>query len=94
MYWCNNYQPKYNTTDYEEKNESVYAEGVTASDGVLSWTEVCDKNHVYYRVYASGSEDFTPSKENQIASTVGTDIKIADDSLFYKVLSVDKYGNV
>ena len=82
------------TTDYEEKTESVYAEDVTVSNGVLSWVEVTDKNHVYYRVYASDTEDFTPSKENQIASTVGTDIKISDNSLYYKVLSVDKYGNV
>jgi hypothetical protein len=82
------------TTDYEVKNESVYAEDVTLNNGVLSWSAVSNKNHCYYRVYASNNPDFVPAKELQIASTVGTDINVGDSSLYYKVLSVDCYGNV
>ncbi len=82
------------TTDYEEKDGHVYAENVAVKDGVLSWSDVSDKNHVYYRVYACDKEDFLPSSEHQIASTVGNDIEIEDGKLYYKVLSVDKYGNV
>ena len=82
------------TTDYEEKEHSICPDDITISDDTLTWTPVNDKNHCYYRVFASDTSDFIPSRENQIASTVGTDIKIKDSNLFYKVLSVDKYGNV
>lgn len=82
------------TTDYIEKEERVFADNVVIEDDVLSWDEVSDKNHCYYRIYASDKNDFVPSKENQIASTVATQIPITDKSLFYKVLSVDKSGNV
>lgn len=82
------------TTDYEEKTESVYAKRVAVADGTLTWDEVDDPNHCYYRVYAAANPDFKPSKDNQIASTIATDLPIADENLFYKVLSVDIYGNV
>ena len=82
------------TTDYIEKSAHVYAENVEIKDGILSWTETSDNTHSYYRVYASDTEDFQPSRENQIASTVGNDIEIEDGKLYYKVLSVDKYGNL
>lgn len=82
------------TTDYIEKPERLYADGVTLNNNVLSWAEVTDENHCYYRIYASENPDFIPTKETQIASTVGTDIPVADNSLYYKVLSVDCYGNV
>ena len=60
----------------------------------MTWDEVTDPNHCYYRVYVSTTQDFVPSRETQIASTIATDLPITDDRLFYKVLSVDIYGNV
>lgn len=82
------------TSDYEEKTSSVYADGITVKDNTVSWSGVKDINHCYYRIYASDDPDFIPSCENQIASTIGTDIPVSDTKLHYKVLSVDKYGNV
>lgn len=82
------------TTDYREKTAPVEAADVTAENGRLSWSPTAEKDHVYYRVYACEKEEFTPSRENQIASTVGTDVAVPDEGLHYKVLSVDKYGNV
>ncbi len=82
------------TTDYEEKEAPVYAANLKVSETTLFWDEVEDKNHCYYRVYASEKPDFVPGRENQIASTVATDVPITDNRLYYKVLSVDTYGNV
>ncbi len=82
------------TTDYVEKEVPIFAKKVCVSDNTLYWEEVEDKNHCYYRVYAGDNKDFVPCRENQIASTVATDLPIKDENLFYKVLSVDIYGNV
>lgn len=82
------------TTDYKEKENSVFATGIKKTKNNLTWNEVSDQNHCYYRVYASKEKDFTPTKENQIASTVATSIPIEDKTLNYKILSVDTWGNV
>lgn len=82
------------TTDYKEKAKTVAAKGVKKKGDRLVWKEVKDPNHCYYRVYAHPNANFVPSRENQIASTVATDLPITDKKLKYKVLSVDQWGNV
>lgn len=84
----------YFTTDYIVKEQSVYAEVVSFADGEVCWNAVEDKSHCYYRVFTSAEEDFVPSKENQIASTVGTTLKTDEAKKYVKVLSVDKSGNM
>ena len=81
------------TTDYEERTPSKI-KNIVIKNNMLSWDESADNKHCYYRVFASDSKDFVPSYENQIASTVATRLQIENDKLFYKVLSVDKYGNI
>lgn len=84
----------YFTTDYIIKEQSVYAEGVEIADGVIRWNEVDDKNHCYYRVFTSDDENFIPSQENQIASTVSTELKAENTKKYVKVVSVDNSGNM
>jgi hypothetical protein len=67
---------------------------VRKKKGALIWQEITDENHCYYRVYADGKKGFVPSAENQIASTVATELPITNQKLHYKVLSVDIWGNV
>ena len=82
------------TTDYQEKAGSVAAKGIKKQKSALIWNAVSDPNHCYYRVYADKEPDFTPNRNNQIASTVATNLPITDSTLYYKVLSVDCWGNV
>jgi hypothetical protein len=84
----------YFTTDYIEKENQVFAEIVTIENETVSWKEVNDKNHCYYRVFTSNDKDFVPSYENQIASTVSTSLKSKKMKKYAKVLSVDKSGNI
>lgn len=84
----------YFTTDYVTKAQSVYAEDVVRTDDGISWKAVEDKNHCYYRVFASDERDFVPSKENQLASTVSTTLPVRDIGKYVKVISVDKSGNM
>ena len=84
----------YFTTDYITKEQTVFAENVEISEGMIQWDEVKDKNHCYYRVYTSEEPNFIPSKENQIASTIGTALKTDKAKQCVKVISVDKSGNV
>ena len=84
----------YFTTDYILKEESVYADGVEIDGGFIKWNAVEDKNHCYYRVFTSNEQDFIPSVENQIASTVATSIKSDKVLKYVKVVSVDKSGNM
>lgn len=72
------------TTDYQEKPATVCAQNVAVSDGTLTWEPVSDPNHCYYRIYAG---------DTQIASTVACDLPVTDETLSYRVLSVDKWGN-
>ncbi len=81
------------TTDYIDRDYEVYATGVKVGDGKVSWNAVTDDTHCYYRVFASADADFKPAFENQIASTIAESLPIKDESLHYKVLSVDKSGN-
>lgn len=81
------------TTDYLERPHSVSAAGVTVGEEQLTWQEIADDTHCYYRVFASSQPDFVPGPDNQIASTVATNLPIADRGLHYKVLSVDRSGN-
>jgi hypothetical protein len=83
----------YFTTDYITKDKPVYASDVALENGVISWNEVADDNHCYYRVFTSDEKDFVPSMQNQIASTVSTMLKSKDVKKYIKVLSVDRSGN-
>ncbi|MBR5553273.1 MAG: hypothetical protein IKV98_05425 [Clostridia bacterium] len=90
------------TTDYVERPETFAKNVKLSSDKhTLSWSPVTDKLHCYYRVYRGTTADFVPSKENQIASTVATDLKLDARYLkesairnvkgnYYKVVSVNK----
>lgn len=82
------------TTDYIVKEKTVYADNVTVEDGRIRWSGVEDKNHCYYRVFASNRKDFVPSGENQIASTTATYLKTKTTQKYIKVISVDKSGNI
>lgn len=82
------------TTDYIEKEKTVSAKEVSVSGDTLTWKAVTDPQHCYYRVFASTKKAFTPAIDNQIASTVATSLSITDPTLHYKVLSVDRSGNV
>ena len=82
------------TTDYLDKAGHVYADGVKVSEGRLIWNAVSNPDHCYYRVFAGKDEDFVPAFENQIASTVAEELPIDDADLYYRVLSVDKSGNI
>ncbi len=84
----------YFTTDYKKKAHSVYAQNLKISGKVLMWDKVEEKDHCYYRIYASKQKEFVPAYENQIASTIAEELPISDPTLYYKVLSVDKSGNV
>ncbi len=81
------------TTDYIDRDYAVYASGIKAENGRLSWNAITDDTHCYYRVFADKNPGFEPACENQIASTIAESLPIADESLCYKVLSVDKSGN-
>jgi len=92
------------TTDYKTKSAPVFADNPVRKDNILTWDAVTDSEHCYYRVYRGESEDFTPSINNQIASTIDTSLDFSarylDDSAimnvggnYYKVLSVDRSGN-
>lgn len=81
------------TTDYIDREPSKI-KGVKLKNGILSWKPCIDEEHCYYRVYASSTKDFTPSYENQIASTVAERYNVDNHKLYYKVVSVDKFGNV
>lgn len=82
------------TTDYQEKAQTVAAQNIKADQGKLTWDEVSDPNHCYYRVFADRNAEFVPCIDNQIASTVACDLPIKDDKMYYKVISVDQWGNI
>lgn len=83
----------YFTTDYVEKNSTLFAKGVRRKGETLTWRTVKDKNHCYYRVYASKEKDFIPNQKNQIASTIANSLPITKKKQYYKVISVDNSGN-
>lgn len=76
------------------KEHRVYAENVQINNGVLSWNETDDKTHCYYRIFADNEKDFVPTAENQIASTIGNSLKLEKEEKYYKIISVDKSGNM
>lgn len=80
------------TTDYRKRVPSE-VENVSVCEGRLTWDKCTDPEHCYYRVFASPEAEFVPSSENQIASTVAEYTEIRNTDLFYKVLSIDRYGN-
>ena len=82
------------TTDYITKEKTVEAVISEQTDSFVSWSEVDDKNHCYYRVFTSDEKDFAPARENQIASTVATSLKCDCLKNYCRVLSVDKSGNM
>ena len=98
------------TTDYKTRDCALFSDNVVREKDVLCgadflrWNPVKDPEHCYYRVFRGETEDFVPSPENQIASTVDTTLdfnaRYLDDAAifhvpgeYYKVLSVDRSGN-
>ena len=92
------------TTNYKTRSNPLFAENPTREGDILTWSEVKDPEHCYYRVYRGDTPDFKPSLANQIASTVDTSLDFSarypDDAAIlnvkgdcYKVLSVDRSGN-
>ena len=81
------------TTDYIERKPSPVT-NMRTENGKLLWDKCKDEEHCYYRVYASDDKDFVPNYDNQIVSTVAEEIPIENENLYYKIMSVDKYGNV
>ena len=77
------------TTDYTDRKPSEIL-SLKKKGKTLSWKKCEDAEHCYYRVFASDKEDFIPSYENQIASTVAECITLKKNMPFYKVLSVDR----
>jgi len=70
------------TSDYTDRTPSKVS-GINLKNGVLSWSAVQDKEHVYYRVFNNGK---------QIASTVSTSLPVEGKG-DYTVISVDQWGN-
>jgi hypothetical protein len=89
-------QPKsvtFLTTDYNDRIPAKI-KNIRVEGNKLLWDASNDSNHCYYRVFAGNSARFKPSYEKQIASTVDTQLSIEDSQLHYKVVSVDRWGNV
>ena len=84
----------YFTTDYITKEHRIYAENVQINNGILSWDKTEDKSHCYYRIFADNEKDFAPAAKNQIASTIGNSLRLKEEKKYYKVISVDKSGNM
>ena len=80
------------TTDYTDR-EPAKINNIRKKGGVLTWDKCLDKEHTYYRVYASDKKDFEPTPDAQIASTVAERLNAQDKHKYYKVVSVDKWGN-
>ncbi len=80
------------TTDYEDRTPSEI-KNVRFKSGVLTWDKCEDSEHVYYRVYASDKKEFEPGTDTQIASTVAESITPENKHRYFKVVSVDKWGN-
>lgn len=80
------------TTDYEDRIPSKI-KGIKSCKGMLKWKKCNDLEHRYYRVFASDEKNFPLSYENQIASTVAEYYIPEKNYKYYKVVSVDKYGN-
>lgn len=74
------------TSDYLEKAAPVEAEILGVEGGVLRWAEVSDPNHCYYRVFDAETGE-------QIASTIALECD-AQEGKTYRVLSVDRSGNI
>lgn len=79
------------TTDYVNRTPSPI-QNIRLQDNRLHWDPCTDPEHCYYRVFASNEPNFALCTEYQIASTVA-EHTAAGDYLYYKVISVDKYGN-
>ena len=81
------------TTDYKD-DKPAQINNIAIDNGTVSWDESKCPDHVYYRVYKGENENFTPAKNNQIASTVATSIKDnSNEPGCYKVKSVNKWNN-
>lgn len=83
------------TTDYIDR-KPMSVTNIRVKDNRLMWDKSNDEFLCYYRVFAANDKNFEPTTENQIASTVAEfiELKPEDQNKFYKVLTVDKFGNV
>jgi len=92
------------TTRYDDvapaavSNLSVEAAEIENRDrNVLNWDENQEGDLCYYRIYRSPDEDFIPSPELELATTIRT--KYIDRTVhnlpqyYYKVIAVDQSGN-
>ena len=85
------------TTEYDEEAPAK-VKGFTQkkeSGGIkLTWQANAEKDFCYYRVYRGTRRNFTPSKTNQLVSTIGTSYVDRESTVgFYTIIAVDKYGN-
>lgn len=80
------------TTDYEDRIPSKI-KGIKSCKGMLKWKKCNDLEHRYYRVFASDEKNFPLSYENQIASTVAEYYVPEKEYKYYRIVSVDAYGN-
>lgn len=80
------------TTDYEDRIPSKI-KGIKFCKGMLKWKKCNDLEHRYYRVFASDEKNFPLSYENQIASTVAEYYVPEKEYKYYRIVSVDAYGN-
>ena len=86
------------TTEYDDIAPAAVT-GLATTSGFntvnLLWNANTESDLCYYRIYRGTKSNFKPAAENQIASTIGTTYTDKGVSkFFYKVLAVDKYGNV
>ncbi|WMJ22082.1 hypothetical protein RBG61_08720 [Paludicola sp. MB14-C6] len=82
------------TTDYINRTPCT-VEDVSEDNGMIRWSKSTDPYFCYYRIYKGDSQNFVPSYDNQIASTIVESYR--DESGvagFYKVKVVDRFGNV
>lgn len=73
------------TTDYIDRKPHQ-VNNISISENYISWDDVNDEYHAYYRVFKNGK---------QIASTVSNKVYVEVDKYAdYSVKSVDRFGNI
>lgn len=60
----------------------------------LVWEPNIESDFCYYRIYKSPRPEFSVGLRNQIGSTIATEFDVDHDRYVYKVVAVNKSGNV
>jgi hypothetical protein len=87
------------TTAYDDQPPArvrgVEAQLLARNAARVSWAASAEKDFCYYRVHRSDKEDFKPSVENQVGSTIATEFEdeAPPAGAKYKVVAVDQSGN-